>query len=238
MDTQTLLQQLHSYGPLGLFLAAFISNAIPGFPAIYLTIVGTYAVLVHDPRQEALVIISAGVGAGLGKVAVFYASNLLAGKSRRIRRMRDEYMWVLNRGKIGVFILVFLFASLPLPDDVLYIPLGVSGFSLPWFTVGVILGKIVLTAFVYFLGNTYWNLVNKFFGSPENVDWGLVITGLIAGTLILTYIIFAINWKRVYDAYTQKGIIDALKALLDEFIGAITLRPVRRSLARREAQLS
>ena len=232
MDINGLIESLRSYGPLGLFLAAFISNVIPGFPAIYLTLVGTYAVLIHDPGTKALVILSAGVGAGLGKLALFYASSLVAGRSRRVQKMRSDYMWVLNRGKLGIFILVFLFASLPLPDDILYIPLGVSGFSPLWFAVGVILGKIVLTALVYFLGNTYWSLVTKYFGDPRNVDWGMVIAGLVAGTLFLTYVIFAINWKRIYDAYTSRGVLGAAKAFLDELIGVLTFRPVRRILRR------
>lgn len=231
MDLETLMAKLEEYGPLGLFLAAFISNAIPGFPALYLTLVGTYAVLVHDPKGQIAVILSAGVGAGLGKVLVFFTSNLVASRSKRVQRLREEYLWVLQRGKLGVFILVFLFASLPLPDDILYIPLGVSGFSLLWFTVAVILGKIVLTAIVFMLGNTYWELVDKYLGGGE-ANWPLVIAGLIIGTLFITYIIFAMDWKRIYMAYTKNGAIGATKALVEELVKALTLRPLRRFIAR------
>ncbi len=231
MQIQSFIERLEEYGPLGLFLAAFISNAIPGFPAFYLTLVGTYAVLVHDPKGQIAVILSSGIGAGLGKVLVFYTSNLVASKSKRVQRLREEYLWVLQRGKLGVFILVFLFASLPLPDDVLYIPLGVSGFSLLWFTVAVILGKITLTAIVFVLGNTYWELVTKYLGGEE-ANWPLVIGGLIVGTLFITYIIFAMDWKRIYEAYTREGAVEAVKALVEELVEALTLRPLRRFIAR------
>ncbi len=235
MDAESLIISLEKYGPLGLFLAAFMSNLIPGFPAIYLTLVGAYGALVHDPGTHIAVILSAGVGAGLGKIVVFYTSYFLAGKSQTIRKKREEYLWVLRTGrlgKLGIFLLVLLFASLPLPDDVLYIPLGISGFSGLWFAAGVIIGKILLTIMVFALGNAYWGLVERYFGDAENVNWGLVIGGLAAGTLLLTWILLSINWRRIYEEFSHSGFKKATIAFLDELIGVLTLRSLRKRLSK------
>ena len=228
MDLQGFIEGLQHYGPLGLFLAAFISNLIPGFPAVYLTVIGAYAALKRDPGGDALLILAAGVGAGLGKVVVFYVSNLLAGRSERIRRKREEYAWLLRRGKLGIFLLVLLFASLPLPDDVLYIPLGISGFSTLWFTAGVIIGKTLMTLMVYALGSFYRDLI----GGPE-ADMATAVAGLAAGTMIVTAAIFAIDWNRVYRALTEEGTRRAVIVFLDEVLGLLTLRPLRRKLSAR-----
>ncbi len=232
MDLAQLISELETYGPVGIFLTAFITNLIPGFPAVYLTIVGAYGALVHNPFHQILIVLAAGVGAGLGKVAVFYASNLLAGKAEVVRRKRDEYAWVLNESKRGVIFLVIIFASLPLPDDVLYIPLGISGFNPIWFTIAVILGKIILTAIVLFLGMTYWTLLEKYMG-PETTVGPLAILGIIVGTIILTYIIFSIDWKRIYFAYKDEGWIQGTKTLfLEIFYVVFTLRPLRQKASR------
>ncbi|MCE4608997.1 MAG: VTT domain-containing protein [Desulfurococcales archaeon] len=234
MDLMSLLTGLEKYGPPGLFLMAFITNLIPGFPALYLTFVGAYGALVHDPIKQLIVVISAGVGAGLGKVVVFYTSNVLAGKSETIRRKRDEYTWVINESKRGVFLLVLLFASLPLPDDVLYIPLGISGFNPIWFATAVIIGKILLTALVLFLGMTYWELLEKYFGS-ETANGPLALVGIAVGTIIVTGIIFSIDWKRIYLTYKEKGILRGTYVFFEELFYVFTLRPLRKWLAKRTA---
>ena len=232
MNLQELLLRLKEYGPPGLFLAAFISNLIPGFPAVYLTFVGAYGALVHDPLDQIVTVVLAGLGAGLGKIVVFTTSNYLAGKSERIQQRREEYAWLISETKIGVFILVLLFAALPLPDDVLYIPLGISGFSIVWFAAAVILGKILLTAFVLLLGRTYWALVAKYFGGGQELSGqslALMFLGIIIGTLIITWIIFSIDWKRVYFAYKDHGVLTGARVFLEEFFHAITLKHFKRN---------
>ncbi len=227
MSLEDVIHSFREYGPLGLFLAAFISNLIPGFPALYLTLVGAYGAFTHDIRGEILVILSAGVGAGLGKVVVFFTSSFLAGRSARIRSKREEYAWLLKQGRLGIFILVILVASLPLPDDVLYIPLGISGFSLLWFSLGVIIGKILLTLLVYYLGNAYWSLLEGAMGEGA-VPLPLAIAGLVIGTVLLTAIIFLMDWKRIYEEYTRRGIVKAFIVFLEELVRVLTLRSLRR----------
>jgi membrane protein YqaA with SNARE-associated domain len=240
MNVESAIKDLQEYGPAGLFLAALVSNMIPGFPAVYLTFVGAYAAIVHDIKSQLLVVLAAGVGAGLGKVFVFSASSFLASRSKRVRRKRSEYEWLLQRGKLGIFLAVVLFASLPLPDDVLYIPLGISGFSLAWFTLGVITGKIILTFIVLALGNAYWSLAAKLFpGEGEGaVNWPLAIAGLTIGTILFTAFIFAIDWKRVYEAYSEKGLVHGTIVLLEEVVAVLTLRPIRKRLSARKGLTS
>ncbi len=234
MDVVELLNKLNEYGPAGLFAAAFVSNLIPGFPALYLAFVGTYAAVVDDPARGALAIVAAGVGAGLGKVAVFLASRTLTGFSESLRRKREEARWLLDRAGSSLLILVFLFAALPLPDDVLYIPLGATGYKLASFAAAVIAGKIAQTALAYFLGRAYRSLFEKLFGvtpsggvGVESGQLGLFIAGMFVGAVVVTAIIFLIDWRRVYEDYSSRGPLAGLKRLILEIVRILTFNRVR-----------
>jgi len=223
-----LLNRLNEYGLPGLFAAAFISNLIPGFPAIYLAFVGTYAAIVDDPAGGMLAVLAAGVGAGLGKVAVFLASRALAGMSESLRRKRDEARWLLDRAGGSLFLLVVLFAALPLPDDILYIPLGATGYRLVSFTIAVIVGKTIQTALAFFLGRAYRSAFEKLFGvgldsttAPEDLE--VFVAGMIIGALIITAIIFAIDWRRIYEDYERGGPLAGLKRFILEIVRVLTL---------------
>ncbi len=220
-EVSGIIEALSQYGPPGLFLAAFISNLIPGFPAIYLAVVGTYAAIVDNPYANALALLAAGVGAGLGKTMVFYISNILGQRSKAVKRRREEHKWLFERAGKGVLVTVFLFAALPLPDDILYIPLGVAGYRLIPFMISVILGKIVLTMIAVFLGRIYRQFISKFMiGSAMDTGLGLeiVIAGAIIGALILSYITLTMDWKTIFNVYKEKGILPAAKKLVVEFV--------------------
>jgi len=222
VDLVALMERLNEYGPPGLFLVAFISNLIPGFPAIYLTFIGTYAAVVDDPASSLLAVVLAGLGAGLGKVVVFLSSRVLGGMSERIRRKREETRWLIDEAGKGIFLMVFLFAALPLPDDVLYIPLGLTGYRLASFAVAVILGKIVQTGMVYLLGRAYRSAFEKFVaGEAPQDNLGLFIGGIFIGTVIVTLVIFTMDWQRIYRAYKDGGAVEGVKTFIIEVFRAL-----------------
>ncbi len=209
-----IIEALSQYGPPGLFLAAFISNLIPGFPAVYLAVVSTYVAIVDNPYANALALLAAGVGAGLGKTVVFYVSNILGRKSKAVRRKREEHKWLFGRAGKGVLVTVFIFAAFPLPDDILYIPLGVAGYRLIPFTIAVILGKIVLTMIAVFLGLLYGQLISGF-------GLEIVIAGALMGAIILSYITLTMDWKAIFRVYKEQGMAHAAKRFIVEFVKSL-----------------
>jgi len=220
---------LQDYGLPGLFLAAFVSNLIPGFPAIYLVFIATYSALVPNVVYNLGVIVVAGLGAALGKLVVFYASSFLATRFGRVRKKREASQRVLQRAGKGLAITVFAFAALPLPDDVLYIPLGVAGFNTLYFFIAVVLGKIVLTAIVSGLGGFYKKVASWLIGDT-GIETGssliLFIAGAIAAALLITAITLSIDWRGVALAYQEKGFVGGTKALVKELVIAI-IKPFR-----------
>ncbi len=221
-----LLQQLDKYGLPGLFLVSFLSNAIPGFPAIYLAIIGAYALINPNPGEAIAAILISGIGAGLGKILVFMSSRAVGKASTRLSRLREKTEWLSEEAQRGVFILVFLFAALPLPDDLLYIPLGLTGFKAVSFAIAVITGKIVLTGIVYFLGKAYRSAFQAFTSSPPTSHLELLVGGAIIASILITIIIFKINWELIYKTYRREGSMKATLVLIKEFIKVISFNMI------------
>ncbi|MEB3851447.1 MAG: VTT domain-containing protein [Desulfurococcales archaeon] len=220
-----LRRAMEEYGLLGFTLAAFVSNLIPGFPAFYLTIVVSYSIA-SDSDVVGLLkfVIAGGVAAGLGKFVEFYVSRLVGSRVRAVReksRSLERLLAGSRRSKLGVALLVFLFAALPLPDDVLYIPLGVAGFSRAAFLASVVLGKTVLTALVAALGAAAKWLVGEGALTPAR------IAGLAVGTTVVLLLVFAVDWERIIDGYASGGWRGACRALVAE-LAALPARISRR----------
>jgi len=198
VNLTAIAKALESHGPLGILVSAFASNLIPGFPAIYLTLVLSYAAANEgDKLALAIAVVAGGLGAGLGKFVEFYVSDVLSGRIKRLRKKREALMHILKRTRWEVALLVFLFAALPLPDDVLYIPLGAAGFSKVAFILSVVLGKMVLTALVAGAGALLGWLFR------ENLVVSLAV--LTLGTAFILALTFGVNWEAVVKAYDSSG---------------------------------
>ena len=229
-----VIEELRGYGPLGLGVLAFISNLVPGFPAVYLSLLASYAVIVRGFVESLVVIVSVGVGAGLGKFTLFLLSKSLGSRIGVIRRRR-EALKLLRTRRGGLALTVFLFAALPLPDDLLYIPLGVAGFSTPVFLVSVIAGKMAMAAIVFLMGTPARWLIEA--TVPRMGELTLAkVTALTIVTLVpaiaITYVILSVDWFKVYRAYAEMGEREAAKTLAKEIADAVTLKQSRGRIAR------
>lgn len=221
--------ELREYGPLGLGVLAFISNLIPGFPAIYISLLASYAVIAGWSLDSIASIASVGIGAGLGKFALFAISKIVGSRIGVVRRSR-EALWLIKTRRGSLALTVFLFAALPLPDDILYIPLGVAGFSSPLFLVSVIAGKTVMALLVFLMGSSARWLVDLAIPKLGELTVAKVVA-LSAMTLVpallLTYVIISIDWFKVYRAYAENGEGEAARTLAREVASALTLRGLR-----------
>jgi len=232
-DAAVVFEELAKYGPLGLFILSFLNNVIPGLPAFYLTVVTTYSALIEEPLALYAGILLSGLGAGLGKVVLFVASGAIVSRVGRARRKRQLASSLLAGGgaKLSIAVAVFLIASLPLPDDVIYIPLAAAGFSLPAFAIAVIAGKIVLVMFAYAVGRVYKNVIDVLVGdiAVEAVNGSIrglaiLVGGSIAASIAVTLLLLSLDWETIYTAYIEKGPKEAFKTLAREAVDLVTLR--------------
>lgn len=214
----SLMEIFSSIGLQGVFWGSLLSNLIPYSAMPYLALIAAYSASVTTERL--IVALVGGAGATLGKLILFSLIKLAGKKIKEKRRENIEYLNQLISGKSS-FLTIFLFAALPLPDDVIYIPLGLAGFSILKFLFPLLLGKTFLVGFVAFLGSRARLLMEY------SIESGLLPLGILVMVLFtieLILIVFFVDWLKIFTEYTTKGLKSALRALLTETMLVISLK--------------
>jgi len=189
----------------GLFLAVFISQAVPLAHLPGYTFVVLCVAAHHKTADLAAAALAVALGAALGKVVVFFTSRKIG---EAVMGREAEYAKRLFEkiSKWGIDLAVVAFAASPLPDDVLYIPLGMAGYDLRRFFVAVLVGKTILAVVLVF-----------FFGELGGLfldTLGIVGVALTVGLAVFGSVLVArVRWSAVLQAYEAEGARAALKAV-------------------------
>ena len=206
---------INTYGILGIFLISFFGNTIPYSTIPYLFFIIIYSAHVTDPITHILITISGGLGAALGKLVVYYIGrSARAVLSEEKRRNIEIFAKIAHK---SIFVAVFLFAALPLPDDILYVPLGLIGYSVIRYFIALVLGKIIITGLAVFFGTSF----SMYFRETTLLPPYIYIPILLIITLAITYIVMKINWQKVAEIGSSKGFIGAMKVVIEETMDAI-----------------
>jgi membrane protein DedA with SNARE-associated domain len=94
-------------------------------------------------------------------------------------------------------IVIFIFALTPLPDDLLFIPLGIMRFNLVRAFVPALLGKILMCLILAYAGKTSFKLVLAAYGESSLIGVA-VITLALAG---LIYLMMKTDWEKLAEKY-------------------------------------
>jgi len=194
VDITDLFPFDESLGYLGLFALSFFGSVVIFLPVPFFILLVTMSL---DPQFDpnALALVSAA-GATAGKMIVFYGSyygrRILPDETKR--RMRPLQKLVSRYGWPAAFIA----AATPVPDDLVYIPLGLSKYNPMLFLSATFAGKIVLTEIIA------WGTRAGFSSSIqpllENVkDVSLIYISMIvfiAITAVIIYYTLKINWAK------------------------------------------
>ena len=186
---------VQTYGYLGCFILSVLSNLIIFVPIPYLLIV-VWLSTVLDPWILAIV---SGFGATLGKVIIYHIGvggrKLLSENQKKKLEFAKQ---IMNRyGALAVFI----FAVTPIPDDILYLPLGMMQFDLLRFFFYCLLGKIVLTAIIAVGGHYSYKWVSYLLGGGESIWASILIVVFIIASI---YVTVKIDWEDLFYRYFSK----------------------------------
>jgi len=183
------------YQFLGVFFISFIGSLSIVFPIPY-TIVILF--LGSQGWNPFLLAIAGGLGSALGEFSGYalgyYGARFI---SKERRRKMDFFVKIFDRyGPIAVF----LFALTPLPDDLLFIPLGILRYKF-WKTfIPCLIGKFLMCFLLAYFGKLFENLARLIFG--EEGSWiGITIT--IVALLIILYVLLKVDWERVFKKYVS-----------------------------------
>lgn len=192
------------YGYLGIFFIAFIGAVSIFIPIPYTVVIFTVGGL-FDPVLLAL---AAGSGAALGELSG-YLLGMYGGKviSEERRRKMEFMVKVFNSwGPVAIFV----FALTPLPDDLLFIPLGMMRYSVVKTFVSALAGKIAMSFILAYSGRlakgVIYDFVRNFFGGESDMI-ALMLTALIAIILfvVILVVMLKLDWEKIYYKHVEKG---------------------------------
>lgn len=164
---------------VGIFIVSLVGNLIIFFPIPYLLLIFAIAVEVPNIGLTLLAFLGA-LGATLGKLFCYFIGY---GGGRMLGHPYEERFKSL-RGMLSgsPFIAAFIFAASPLPDDLVFIPLGVIKYSLLKTFLACLAGKFIITFLTVESGRA----------SRAAISW---ITGTEGSyyTTVLSIVIFVIT---------------------------------------------
>ncbi len=189
------------FGLLGAFLAALIGN-------LTIIIVFPYTVVVFFLATTGINPLWLGVATGTGAV-LGELSGYILGRwgSRKFQQAKPETFDALDRIVTArprfVQGLLFIFSALPLPDDVLFIPLGMLRYPLWKLLWPAWIGKTLAGLAVAFFGNS---LVSVLSGQAPTSPLSLMSQlGSLVAVVLVMYAILKLDWTmmmhRLLDAH-------------------------------------
>ena len=186
------LQQLTQLGYIGILAMSFIGASSIIFPIPYTIVI----FLIASRYDPVLLAVFGGAGAALGE----FTGYLLGFYGRRIlseERRRKMEALVKLFGRYGP-LAIFLFALTPLPDDLLFIPLGIMRYKLVKAFIPALLGKVLMLFILAYFGRIGADVILLIFGEG-NMWVGMAITAVLL-TIILI-LLFRIDWEKVLQKY-------------------------------------
>jgi membrane protein YqaA with SNARE-associated domain len=178
-----------TYGYAGAFLISIFGNFTIFFPVPFVVTIYAFGATLN-PLLLGLV---CGVGSTVGE----FSAYLIGRGGRKI--INDRYGERLESAKLLVqeygMAVIFVFAVLPLPDDLILIPLGMLRYSLKKAMIAMLLGKTIMCVAVAYAGRYSYALIRDVFASSG-------VVGGLASTLLLAIIVYAmikIDWIKYID---------------------------------------
>lgn len=143
-----------------------------------------------------MLMIAGGSGSAIGELVGyflgFYGRRLVS--DERLRKM--EFLLKLF-GKYSP-VAVFLFALTPLPDDLLFIPLGLLRYNVVKAFVPALLGKYLMIYIIAYFGKIGGDIILSVFGGEGN----LIVSAITMVLLIIVIVVlYRIDWEKVFDRY-------------------------------------
>jgi len=199
VDRRVDLWELFPFTPevgyLGLTIVSFFGSLIPFVPIPSFVLVATMAVG-EQFDIHALVLIAALTATG-AKQIIFYASyggrKIISEKTKK--RMKPFQKLVKRYGASAAFVA----AATPIPDDLVYIPLGLAKYNPKRFFVATLSGKFVLYYVIalisHYMGLSLLEPVLQGIDDPLPVYIGIIALG--AAMTIVVILLLRLNWERI-----------------------------------------
>jgi membrane protein DedA with SNARE-associated domain len=182
-------------GYIGLTLVSFFGSLIPFVPLPSFLLLATMSVGDQfDLHVIALISAFTATGAKIIVFSVSYGGRRIIGEKSR-KRMRPFERLVKKYGAGAAFFA----AATPIPDDLIYVPLGLAKYNPKRFIVATLAGKIVLSYVIVFASHYFGlSLVEPLFEDIEDVRpiyIGIAVFAAIMTSVVI--LLLKLDWQRI-----------------------------------------
>ena len=182
-------------GYLGLTIVSFFGSLIPFVPIPSFVLVATMAV--GEQFDIHVLVLIATLTSTAAKQIIFYASyggrKIISEKTKK--RMLPFQKLVKRYGGSAAFVA----AATPIPDDLVYIPLGLAKYNPKRFFVATLLGKFVLYYVIvlisHYMGLSLLEPVLQEIDDPLPVYIGIIALGIAMTVVVI--LLLRLNWEKI-----------------------------------------
>ena len=182
-------------GYLGLTIVSFFGSLIPFVPIPSFVLVATMAV--GEQFDIHVLVLIAALTSTAAKQIIFYVSyggrKIISEKTKK--RMLPFQKLVKRYGGSAAFVA----AATPIPDDLVYIPLGLAKYNPKRFFVATLLGKFVLYYVIvlisHYMGLSLLEPVLQEIDDPLPVYIGIIALGIAMTVVVI--LLLRLNWEKI-----------------------------------------
>lgn len=184
------------YGYIGILIITFFASIILFIPVPYFPVLFTAGI--NQNLNPHLVALSSAVGAVIAKLIIFYVSYygrnvILSSKAKKrmlpLQKLLSKYGWP------GAFAA----ALTPIPDDLVYIPLGLAKYNPAKFVIATFTGKFILNEFIVFgsvfLGRPVVEILTAESTDPVYLYIGVGVS--ISIVILIIFLYLRIDWGKI-----------------------------------------
>lgn len=192
-------QLLLQYSYFGVFLISFIGTASIIIPVPYTLII--FSLSLTGQWDPILLTIAGGVGSAIGELTG-YALGYFGRRIMSEERQRKMTFLVKLFDRYGP-LAIFVFALTPLPDDLLFIPLGILRYKFYKAFIPALIGKVLMIFLLVNFGALAGDVILLVFGESGSLI-GMVITTVLL--IIVIIALYRIDWEKALQKYAgEKG---------------------------------
>ena len=182
-------------GYLGLALVSFFGSLIPFVPFPSFLLLAAMSIgNQFDPHVLALL---SAVMATAAKQIIFYISyggrKIITEKTRK--RIKPFERLVKRYGAAAAFVA----AATPIPDDLIYIPLGLARYNPLRFFISTLAGKIVLGYVIIYVSRGFGSsFIDPLLGKVQDTNELYIGTAIFIGiTIGIIVLMLRLNWEKI-----------------------------------------
>ena len=193
--SEALFPFVSEVGYLALSLVSFFGSLIPFVPLPSFLVLATMAV--GDQFNIHILAILSAVTATLAKQIIFYVSysggRIISEKTRK--RMKPFERLVKKYGAGAAFVA----AATPIPDDLVYIPLGLAKYNPRRFFVATLTGKIILSYAIvlisHFVGLSLVDPLLEDIKDTSTIYIGMIVFGVLLTAMVI--LLLRLDWAKI-----------------------------------------